>query len=290
MRRRRFLAIAAAATALPGLADAPPHRWRGRALGADAEIEIRGPKDAAREAFAAIEKLLRETEAAFNLFDANSEISRLNRIGEVVVSERFLAVMHHCDRLHRATNGAFDPTVQPVWRALFEGRPPPTETIGWHRLRIEGRHVRLDSGQALTFNGVAQGYATDQAADLIKSLGYREVLVNIGEYAVRGQPRRIGMSDPAYGYLGTRTLEDAAIATSSPGAMQLGESGHILNPRGGAVFWSTVSVEARSAALADGLSTALCLVPREEIPGIREALPGVGRITLVDLDGNLRTE
>ena len=65
-------------------------------------------------------------------------------------------------------------------------------------------------------------------------------------------------------------LSNAAIATSAPLGTtfdDLGTVGHILDPRSGQPFgqWKQVSVSATTAAVADGLSTAFCLMTKAEI-------------------------
>ncbi|MBN9887802.1 FAD:protein FMN transferase [Salipiger abyssi] len=288
LSRRRFLTISAACVAAPALADAAPARWRGVAMGAEAEITLYGPEAPAalKEAVAR----LRGVERCFSLYDPRSELSVLNREGRLVPSEDFRALMAQADAIHRATGGAFDPSVQPLWRALAMGGDVRVarEAIGWDRV-ARGERIVLARGQALTFNGIAQGYATDLVADLLAARGFGRALVNIGEFRALGGPWRLGLSDPAQGYLGTRTLEGGAIATSSPGALMLGKGGHILDPRGqGAARWSTVSVEAESATVADGVSTAGCLMSAEELARAAGALPGIRRVTLVDRGGDLR--
>ena len=63
--------------------------------------------------------------------------------------------------------------------------------------------------------------------------------------------------------------------------------GHILHanaqPR-----WSTVTIEASSATLADSLSTAMVLATREQIDVIK-ARADIARVALVDLNGDLFT-
>lgn len=78
-----------------------------------------------------------------------------------------------------------------------------------------------------------------------------------------------------------------AIATSSPAATPLGDQGHILHASA-RPHWSTVSVEASSATLADSLSTAMVLAPRDQIREIKKQAD-ITRVTLVDFDGNLMT-
>ncbi|MBY6004192.1 FAD:protein FMN transferase [Salipiger bermudensis] len=289
LTRRRFLAISAAFAAGPATALAPA-RWRGVALGAEAEITLHGP--GAEEALGAGLARIREIEARFSLHDPASELSRLNRAGKLDASLPFRALMRLAGRAHDATGGAFDPSVQPLWQALaFGGDVAAARArVGWERITQGGDHIVLAEGQALTFNGIAQGFATDAVAELLAARGFGQALVNIGEFRALGGPWRLGLSDPEHGSLGTRTLNTGAVATSSPAALRLGEETHILDPRGaGGALWSTVSVEAESAALADALSTAGCLLPAEALQRAARALGGVRRITLVTHEGDLRS-
>lgn len=288
MRRRRFLQIAAAALALPGQAAAET-RWRGVALGADVSITLRGDRIAAERSLAGTRALLARMEAEFSLFAPRSALSRLNADGRLLPSSAFSELTEIVTQVHRLTGGLFDPTVQPLWRALAEGRPtePARALIGWERAQVRQDEVRLAPGQALTFNGIAQGYATDRVRALLAAGGFTEALVNIGEYAALGGPWRIGIEDPAFGLLGRRQITGTALATSSPGAMTLGAGPHILAPDGRPPLWSTVTVEAATAALADGLSTALCFLDTSAIRRLKAAEPGLHSVTLVSPEGDL---
>ena len=75
--------------------------------------------------------------------------------------------------MHRATGGAFDPSVQPLWQALARGGDVEAARAltGWERVTI-GQDITLAPGQALTFNGIAQGFATDVVTDLLASRGF----------------------------------------------------------------------------------------------------------------------
>jgi len=284
--RRRFLAITAAAT-VAGPAQA--QTWRGHALGAEVAVRLDMAGDAA-PLFAAIEAELRGIEAAFSLHDPASDIRRLNATGRLTIPEGWRALLPDLDRLHRVTGGLFDPTVQPLWQALARGDDPrpARAAIGWARVRRDGDSIRLAPGQALTLNGIAQGFATDRVRALLRDAGLDRCLVNIGEFAALGGPWRLGLADPVHGHLGQVTLDGTAVATSSPAADQVGGQAHILHatarPR-----WSTVSVVAERAALADGLSTALVLAPMAEARRMARALPGVRAVRLVDDAGDLVT-
>lgn len=294
MRRRRFLSIIAGAASLPMTARGGPLRgWQGTALGAGAEVTlIGGPPGAADAVIGRLPALLDDIENEFSLFRPDSALSRLNATGRLASSSRrFRAVIAACNTLHRATGGLFDPTVQPLWLALAQGRDPaPARAlIGWHRVGVTPDAITLAPGQALTLNGIAQGAATDAVRDLLAEHGFTDALVNIGEHAALGGPWRIGIEDPMAGQLATRTLSGGAIATSSPFATLVAGQPHILHPTGGTPRWSTVSVEADTATLADALSTALVLADRDLAKQIRRDVPGIRRIVLVDFDGNLET-
>lgn len=286
--RRRFLTITAGFALAPVGAQA--HTWQGRAFGADVSMTIRGRPAQAQAAFQDAARVMREVEGLFSLYDPNSALSRLNKTGTLTAPDpRFTALMQAADHANRITEGLFDPSVQPLWQKMAQGGPLPQDrgTIGWTRMAFDDRSIRLATGQALTFNGIAQGYATDKVTEVLTAHGLENLLVNIGEYRGTGGPWRLGIQDPAHGTLGHRTLHTGAIATSSPAATPLGHSGHIIHPTARA-HWSTVSVEAPTATLADALSTALVLAPLDQIRAIK-ARTDISRVTLVDAYGDLIT-
>lgn len=290
--RRRFLSITAAAIAAPRFADASVARWSGVVMGAEANLTLQGPDDRTRPALEKVATLLQRLEASFSLYQPTSDICLLNATGMMAGPDAdWRRVLSACDLVHTATEGLFDPTVQPLWRALATGGDADAARglVGWSRLRHDTARIQLGKGQAITLNGIAQGYATDRVADLLHAEGFGKALINIGEFRSLGGPWTIGLSDPVAGHLGTRQLTDGAIATSSPDAMTLADGGHILSPTGQTAQWSTVSVEAASATIADATSTALCLAPLEKARAIATRLPDLRRITLVDAEGDIRT-
>lgn len=287
LNRRRFLSISAACM-LATPARAQIHRWQGRALGAEVDITLHAPAEIAEPALDRARGSLDAVMAQFDLFDPASTVSRLNRTGHLDAPDvMFRRLMQACTQVHAATGGLFDPTVQPLWRALAERQPPQAARalIDWSRVRHSAASVTLGEGQALTFNGIAQGFATDLVAEALRDAGLERTLVNIGEFRGTGGPWRLGISDPEIGMIGTRTLTSSAIATSSPKAVPLGGQGHILHghakPR-----WSTVSVEAATATMADGFSTALTMARLEDICAAVGTF-GIRRITLVSDQGDV---
>lgn len=288
MKRRRFLSLTAAfACAAPGLATAAT--WRGIALGADASLTLTGPRSETQAALAAVPGWLDEIERLVSLYRP-STLTHLNRDGAVRMPPLFARLVAQADHAFALTGGLFDPTVQPLWRALAEGRDPAVAQtrIGWQRLERNGGTLRLGKGQALTFNGIAQGFATDVVTERLAARGFTRALIEIGEARAMGGPYRMALSDPSHGALGTRSLTNAAMATSSPAALRLGDRTHILGPHGQAPKWSTIGIVAATATQADALSTAAVFTDKPRLERLKREAE-LTTLQAVDTDGNLST-
>ncbi|MGQ7845189.1 FAD:protein FMN transferase [Granulosicoccus sp. 3-233] len=289
--RRRFLSITATFPATFAVA-AETHRWHGRAFGSEVSLRIRGPERAANEAISEARLLIRQAEKLFSLYDPESALVQLNQNGVLRPSAHFLRLMRSADLAYRLSDGLFDPSVQPLWDNAVQGRDPAevSHLVGWEKVRFNAARVALAPGQALTFNGIAQGFATDLVSERLQVLGFTQSLVNIGEYRGTGGPWTLGLSNPSHGMVDTHTFKDSAVATSSPLATPIGDHGHIFLPTGQASDdrrpWSTVSVEAETATLADALSTGLVWADMRLVEKVRQ-FPAVRRVTLVDEYGDL---
>src|SRR5690606_35645408 len=97
-----------------------PVTWRGWALGAEASLTIHHPDRAVaerlvRRVVAEVERL----EQIFSLYRPDSTLSQLNRAGALAAPPSDLvAVLEASGRVWKASSGAFDPTVQPLWKLL----------------------------------------------------------------------------------------------------------------------------------------------------------------------------
>jgi thiamine biosynthesis lipoprotein len=130
--RRQFV-VAAFAAGILGSAGAiiatgdrkPAFMWRGAALGGEARVALYGPDpEAASGALAAVAAEIERLEAIFSLHRETSELARLNRDGHLAAPSRDLVELLRSAVAWRGrTNGAFDPTVQPLWLAAAAGKP-----------------------------------------------------------------------------------------------------------------------------------------------------------------------
>jgi FAD:protein FMN transferase len=307
LSRRRFLTITAAAATVAPLCGGggTTYQWRGVALGADASITLAHP-DADRIIALALAEIAR-LEAVFSLQQAGSALVRLNRSGHLAAPPfELLECLGQCARLHAATQGRFDPTIQPLWAlyaAHFAGgdqRAGPhaaalAETlrlVGFDRVHHDASAVTLAPGMALSLNGIAQGYIADRVADLLHAQGLRDVLVNTGEFrAIGGDPRggawQVGLRAGKDLLPDRVDLADAALASSSAQGVTFdlaGRMAHILDPQTGlpaTARWKLVSVKAQRAWLADGLSTAFCLMEEDAIRHCLRQFPQAGLSALV---------
>ena len=168
--------------------------------------------------------------------------------------------------------------------------------IGQDAITAGARRITLGKpGMALTLNGIAQGYITDQVAALMRDNGIENVLVNMGEIRASGQhpggrPWMAGLEDPENPGSFERQvpLRDMALATSGGYGTRLGAFNHLFDPRTGrsAERYGRVSVLARRATTADALSTGMSFLPMEKMAScLRHA--GATRVMLTHPDGRM---
>ncbi|MCB1882911.1 MAG: FAD:protein FMN transferase [Geminicoccaceae bacterium] len=318
MRRRRLLQITAALAVtlpLPGSAAPPPLvRWRGAVLGAEATIALAHRDEAAaRRLITGCVDEARRLEAVFSLYRPDSAINRLNRTGSLIAPPLDLVrCLLEARRVSAATGGAFDATVQPLWRLYADhfaapgadpAGPDPAAVagalalVGWRGVTVGADEVRLERpGMALSLNGIAQGFITDAVAERLRAEGATDVLVDLGEVRGLGSrpdggPWRVGVAAPG-GRLETVALRGSALATSSPLGTFFDPARrfhHLLDPHTGRPAGNArqVSVAAASAARADALSTAFAVLPQEALPAAVRAWPGTAAF-VVGKDGAAR--
>ncbi len=169
---------------------------------------------------------LREVDARFSPFKADSEVCRLDR-GELArgdVSADLDEVLGVCEEYRVATAGAFD--------------------------------VRLP-GRGLDPCAVVKGWSVQRAAELLKGAGARRFVLNAGgDVVASGGPWRVGVRHPEHAdkVCTVAELTDGAIATSA----RYERGDHIIDGRTGrpATGLLSLSVVASSLTVADTVATA----------------------------------
>jgi len=296
--RRRVLSILAAGAALPlgatrTLAMPAPYRWQGIALGAQAELTLYADDRAtAMEAIAASLEEIERLERIFSLHRLDSALNRLNQAGKLESPPiELVELLSLALSLSARSSGRFDPTIQPLWRlyadhfaatgAAPEG-PAAAEIravqalVDWRGINLSPSEIAFaQPGMQLTLNSLAQGYISDRVAELLQARGFVHCLVNLGELRALGpradgKPWQIALSAPGNHDLqrGIEPVSSGAMATSAGAGLRFDRDGtfnhiidatnlHCANPS------ISVTVQAQTAAVADGLSTIGTLMTHE---------------------------
>lgn len=310
MKRRTFLCasmgVLAGASGLALSSDQHPHSGAALAFGTTISISVlhadeRLAKQAIDEALHAAQRVDR----LMSIYHPASQVYQLNRDGVLAQPDaQLLAVLAQAQDLSRITGGAFDITVQPLWRAFADAAAHgtlPTEAarrqaralVGWQGLEFDHDAVRLARpGMAITLNGVAQGYAADCALAALQARGIQHALLDTGEFVARGrkqhqQPWTLGIRAPrnADALATTLYIEGCGVATSGDYETTFTPDfvhHHIFDPALGdsPPELASVSVLAPNAMLADGLSTACMVMGRARAAALAAQLPGVDLMTI----------
>ena len=191
--------------------------------------------------------------------------------------------------LAAASDGRFDPTIQPLWTLLAshfarrDADPAGPSATALARVRgvVDYRGVRFEEdailfdrpGMQVTLNGIAQGYISDRIGALLGQRGLTHALVNLGETLAidrraDGTAWSIGVPAPDDRARLVTKLDIAggAVATSAARGMMFDRAGrfnHIIDPQRLACADPdrSITVLAPTAAIADGLSTLGALLP-----------------------------
>jgi thiamine biosynthesis lipoprotein len=190
---------------------------------------------------------LRDVDARFSTYRADSEVSRLARgeLAEADASPDLRHVLAACDHLALVTEGAFD-----ARRHRSDRRPDPS--------------------------GFVKGWAIEEAAWLLDSAGARNYWINAGGDIVArgeafpGQPWRVGIRHPdrADRVAAVLAVSDRAVATS--GSYERGD--HIRDPRSRAAVVAglrSVTVVGPALAFTDAYATALFVMGIEGLRWLR---------------------
>ncbi len=297
----RFLMILFIGLVCTARADAEEHLLAGRTMGTTYHIKIIAPpSDDMAAVQHAIDRRLEQINQSMSTFLKESEISRFNRMTAVgkpfAVSPDFLKVMRVAGAIHEVTGGAWDGTVLPLIELWGFGRSAPIdkvpspsaigkarEDVGFHNIEIstDGFLKKRRARVTVDLASIAKGYGVDSVAAVVRKLGYRNYLVEIGGEVFAagrkadGQPWRVGINKPQKGVAATAVykaldMEDRAMATSGDyrNYEEIGGRAysHIIDPRSGVPVHNGVvsaSVIAPDCTLADGLATALMVMGPE---------------------------
>jgi thiamine biosynthesis lipoprotein len=262
---------------------------------------------AARAAFAAVFAEFDRLEGLLSVWRPGSDVVRLNEAAgraPVPVHEDTRRVLAAAREVSEWTDGAFDVTfgaLAEVWRFDHDqdNRVPSAAEISARQPLVDYRRVRIDDGPGTGFieragmrvhlGGIGKGFAVDRAAARLREAGLHDFMIQAGGdlYVAGtngGPPWRLGIQDPrgpADSLFATIDLADATLSTSGDYERFFERDGvryhHLLDVRTGqpARGCRSVTIVARRALVADGLSTGVFVLGPERGLALVERLPDV---------------
>lgn len=273
-----------------------------------------------RERFAAVSDAafaeVARIEAEMSEWRPESPISRANLLaGQQAVSlpDETLALIDLSLSVSRETGGVFDISFKPLgrlWKVEAGRTPPDGKAIRAAQRLVDYRQIELDRtrktillrkpGMAIGLGAIAKGYAAGRAAQVLRSQGIGNLIVDAGgdlyfsgtrggEAWICGIRDPDGKPDPI---LRLRVRKDCAIVTSGDYERYFEYQGkryhHIIDPRTGAPSegMKSVTVLAADPAVADAYATAFFILGPAASERIVRRIPGVAYL-LIDRAGKI---
>ncbi|MCB0371830.1 MAG: FAD:protein FMN transferase [Muricauda sp.] len=245
-----------------------------------------------------IDSVFQVLNQSMSTYIPTSDISKINEgDSTIVVDDMFREVFDVSTKVHKASNGYFDPTVGVLANAWGFGPGEQLELdslrvdsllgyVGWDKVKMNSDNTisRTSPSIRFDFNAVAKGYAIDRLGALLDEKGIKNYLVEVGGEVlakgtnmVSGKEWTVGIDDPQIetGRQLKRivTLKDRAMASSGNYRKfrvdpDTGEKYvHTIDPKTGYTKNSSVlatSVVAKTCAVADAFATAFMAMDLED--------------------------
>lgn len=222
-----------------------------------------------------------------------SEIAQLNQNKSATLSEDAGYLVERALELNKETDGAFDIAIYPVmeaWGFPTQNYQVPTADTLESLLKLaDASQIIYDEnsrkisfgreGMKIDLGGIAKGYTSSRIMDIYKENNISSGLVNLGGNVQAlgtkpdGSKWRVAVQSPddTEDYLGILSVEDKAVITSGGYERYFEQDGktyhHIIDPKTGYPAengLTSVTVVSEDGTLADGLSTSLFIMGKEE--------------------------
>ncbi|MBN1769927.1 MAG: FAD:protein FMN transferase [Deltaproteobacteria bacterium] len=250
------------------------------------------PSDALWKAIGDAFDRVEEVQRLLSEWIPDSDVSKLNEAAgstePVAVSPELLRVLDVARQVSERSGGAFDVTwavLRQAWGDFDKSDIDPLSKpfrakvdrlrtkIGWDRLELDpaaGTARLAERGMQLGLGGIAKGFAVDEAAAVLRRLGFHDFVIdaagdvlvsgrrggrdwNVGIRHPRGEPGEVFVQFP---------LRDRAVVTTGDYEHFLEAGGqrwsHVIDPATGfpAIRCVSATVVHASAMVADALATA----------------------------------
>jgi len=249
-------------------------------------------------------KMMQSLAALFNIYNPNSEISRINKDASekpVIVSTEMQKILQAAGHAHEETAGYFDVTVGPLvtlWKEAKKTGVIPSEGLinktkkktDFQDIVVEKNTVYFKKkGMSIDLGGIAKGYILSRSVAYMKEQGISSGLVDIGGdlYAwgrkADGTKWRVGIRHPRKegAFLKIVNISEKAVLSSGDYERYFIKDGrrysHIINPFTGYPDSDIISVTVMGPHIMD-------------IDGYSAGLLAMGSVKAIDKCKRLKKE
>lgn len=261
--------------------------------------------------FEAVSDRLQTIEQVMSANRADSQLSAINNAAgknPVAVAPALFSLIKKSIGFAHKTDSAFNPAIGALvklWGIGFKNEQlPAADAIQAASALTDWKTVRLNSsdtsvflpiaGMELDLGGIAKGYAADEIAKILRSMGVERAIINIGGTVIvlgkknRTQLWKIGIKDPRRhdgGAVLSAALSNAAFVTSGSYERFFEQDGkryhHILDATTGYPAVSdlvSVTIIGENGADADALATACFVLGKKKSLALLKTLPQINAV------------
>ena len=275
-------------------------------MGTMAEVTLYGSPELTEKAADTVYDVFKEVETTCNIFNPNSELSRLNReAGEhpFKCGPLLWDALQGGRKAWKLSDGAFDITARPLmvlWGFYSKQKQLPSReeinkalaVVGLDKVEFDDQSHTVKfkvKGMSFDLGGIAKGFAVDRAVRAVKKLGVKCGIINLAgnmycfpEPPPGRESYRIGIRNPLNKAeaCGVINVKNISIATSGNYERYVVIDGkrytHIMNVKTGlpVAHMLSVTVVTPSAETADAMSTSIFINGEDFARKIRAQIPG----------------
>ncbi|AXG69309.1 FAD:protein FMN transferase [Kordia sp. SMS9] len=235
-----------------------------------------------------IDSIFKAIDKSLSTYRNDSEIAIWNSGNDTInLSDNFIQIANLASKIHKESDGYFDPTVKTLVEGWGFGNGKPTnllsdtevtalmKSVGFDKLKIKERQILKENKEIqLDFNSIAPGFTSDVLANFFLSKNIKNFMIDIGgEIVAHGQNTesksfwRVGIDNPTKpnerDVVQAISLENESLAVSGNYRKTKVDSlgnriVHTVNPKTGYAQSSnllSVTIVTDTCALADGYAT-----------------------------------
>lgn len=226
--------------------------------------------------------LFQELDNRLSTYKSDSEISRLGREGDLIVTPMTAEVLNRSLELSALSNGAFDVTIGtlthdvygfghtehiPTAQAIKKALPK----VNYKRLHLEKNHAYIDANTTIDLGGIAKGYAVDLSFKILEDHNVTHAIVSAsGDIGCLGECV-VNVQDPFHpkGSIATITSKTKRFAVSTSGNYERyiknKKYNHLIDPvtgKSAQQYASITLIDTKDNTRIDALATAVSVMEK----------------------------